>query len=142
MTTPKDEYFLKVAYALSGCQLVEQALKLYIDEALSHIRQAIGDKVPFKMSGEDYKDSSLEKLIQIFAKLTDDDRLIGELNKFKDKRNRLSHTGITKCLDPDEELDQDNISDYQKELDTIEPEARNLCLKIVMKHASLGFEKL
>jgi hypothetical protein len=34
MTTPKDDFYLKVAYALSGCQLVEQELKLYITQAL------------------------------------------------------------------------------------------------------------
>ncbi|MGH7184070.1 MAG: hypothetical protein ACREJN_19130, partial [Nitrospiraceae bacterium] len=98
MTTPKDDFFLKVAYALSGCQLVEQALKLYIAEALKLLAQtAHGHKIPSKMSGKDYANRPLGELIVAFQKLSDDETLVKELNKFKEKRNLLSHQGITQC---------------------------------------------
>ena len=91
MTTPKDkdDFFLKVAYALEGCQLVEQALKLYITEALELAKQCIGHKIPFKMSGKDYDNLPLRQLIVEFDKLSDDETLVKELHAFTKKRNRL-----------------------------------------------------
>lgn len=100
----EDDFYLKVAHALSGCQLVEQELKLYITEALDLAKKCIGDKMQFKISGEDYANSSLEGLIKIFKKLSDNETLVTELNQFKDERNFLSHKGITHCLDYEGEL--------------------------------------
>jgi hypothetical protein len=78
-----DEFYLKVAYALSGCQLVEQELKLYITEALQLVKKCIDKRMPFKMRGEDYANASLERLIDIFRKLTDNDVLVLQLSQFK-----------------------------------------------------------
>lgn len=75
----EDDFYLKIARALSGCQLVEQELKLYITEALELAKKRIGNKMPFKMSGEDYANSSLEGLIKIFKKLSDNETLVSEL---------------------------------------------------------------
>ena len=72
----EDDFYLKIARALSGCQLVEQELKLYITEALELAKKRIGNKMPFKMSGEDYANSSLEGLIKIFKKLSDNETLV------------------------------------------------------------------
>lgn len=60
-----DEFFLRVAQALYGCQLIEQELKLYITEAFDLVRKRLDGQVPFMLSGDDYQDSSLEKLIWI-----------------------------------------------------------------------------
>jgi len=122
----KDEFYLNVAHALSGCQLVEQELKLYITEALALANECIGGKMPFKMIGEDYEDSSLERLIQVFKKLSDNDDLVLKLNKFKDKRNYLSHKGISHCLDWDEELFESAASQFQEQLEEIQKESKKL----------------
>jgi len=45
----EDDFYLKVAHALSGCQLVEQELKLYITKALDLAKKCIGDKMSFKI---------------------------------------------------------------------------------------------
>jgi hypothetical protein len=95
----EDDFYLKVAYALSGCQLVEQELKLYLTEAFELTQKCIGNRMPFKLSGDDYADSSLERLIEMFRKLTDNDTLVTELRRFKEERIFLSHKGITHCLD-------------------------------------------
>ncbi len=86
----EDDFYLKVAHALSGCQLVEQQLKLYISEALDLAKKCIGEKMPFKMTGEGYADSSLEPLIEIFRKLSDEVQALRlyiaiyeEANKFR-----------------------------------------------------------
>jgi hypothetical protein len=126
MTTPEDDFYLKVAHALSGCQLVEEELKLYITEALELAKKCIGNKMPFKMIGEDYADALLEKLIDIFKKLSDNDTLVSELRNFKEKRNFLSHKGITHCLDYDDELDYGSMSEFQSQLAAIPPEAQRM----------------
>ncbi len=122
----RDTFFLKVAQALSGCQLVEQQLKLYISEALELARKCIGRRMVFKMSGADFEDSSLERLIEIFRKLTDNDALVSELRRFKDERNFLSHKGITHCLDYEGDLFESTAAEYELRMAAIEAEARRL----------------
>ena len=126
----ETDFYLKVAYALSGCQLVEQQLKLYLTEALELAKKCIGEKIPFKMSGEDYADSSLERLIEIFRKLNDNEALAADLNKFKNERNFISHKGITHCLDYEGELFQSTALEFQDRLTSIQNEAQRLYIAI------------
>jgi hypothetical protein len=83
----EDDFYLEVAHALSGCQLVEQELKLYISEGFDLVRKCVGSQTHFKMTGDDYANTALEGLIKVFKKLSDNERLSAERNKFKDKRN-------------------------------------------------------
>ena len=125
-----DSFYLKVAHALSGCQLVEQQLKLYITEALQLAKKRIGNIMPFKMSGDDYANAALEKLIGVFRKLSDNETLVSELNRFKDERNFLSHQGITHCLDYEGTLFYSTAAEYQSRLKAIEDEAGRLRLAL------------
>lgn len=122
----EDDFYLKVARALTGCQLVEQQLKLYITEALTLVEKCVGNRMTFEMRGEDYEGSSLEKLISTFKKLNDNKCLLSKLNKFKDERNYLSHKGIARCLDPEGELSEPDVREFQVRLDSIEAEAQSL----------------
>jgi len=126
----EDDFYLKIAHALSGCQLVEQELKLYITEALELAAKCIDGKMPFKMKGDDYADSSLEKLIQAFKKLSNNDDLVRDLSKFKVERNFLSHRGITHCLDYEEELFHSLAAEMQPRLLAIQKEADRLRMAI------------
>ncbi|ANJ68050.1 hypothetical protein A9404_12305 [Halothiobacillus diazotrophicus] len=126
----EDDFYLKVAHALSGCQLVEQQLKLYITEALELAKKCIGEKIPFKMAGDDYADSSLERLIEIFKKLSDNEKLVTDLRRFKDERNFLSHKGITHCLDYEGELSHSTALELQERLEAIQEEAKLLYVAI------------
>lgn len=119
-------FYLHVADALSGCQLVEQELKLYISEALELIQKCIGGRLPFKMTGADYEDASLERLIDAFKNLSENPQLVSALRKFKEERNFLSHKGITHCLDHDGEFDEGAASELEARLLAIEPEAQRL----------------
>jgi len=122
----EDDFYLKVAHALSGCQLVEQELKLYITEALELAKKCTRDKMSFKISGEDYADFPLGRLIEIFNKLSDNDTLVTELKKFKVERNFLSHKGITHCLDYEGSLFHSTAFEFQDRLDAIQSEALRL----------------
>lgn len=125
-----DDFYLRIARALSGCQLVEQELKLYITEALELVQKCVSGKLPFGMSGDDYADASLERLIEIFRKLSNNPTLVTQLRKFKEERNFLSHRDIAHCLDPDGELDFATASEFENRLVGIEPEAQRLCIAI------------
>lgn len=123
-------FYLQIAEALSGCQLVEQELKLYISEALELVHKCVGRRLPFKMTGEDYEDASLERLIDAFKKLSENPGLAAALSKFKQERNFLSHKGITHCLDYEGEIDVQAVLDFQGRLLEIEPEAQRLRVAI------------
>ena len=124
------DFYLHIADALSGCQLVEQILKLYISEALELVNKCVAGRLPFNMTGEDYEDASLERLIEAFKKLSDNPPLVASLRKFKDERNFLSHKGITHCLDYEGELDQADAAEFEIPLSAIEPEAERLRIAI------------
>lgn len=142
MRLSEDDFFVNVGHALAGCQLVEQELKLYITEALELAKKCIGHKIPFKMSGEDYADSSLERLIEIFKKLSDDETLVAELRQFKSERNFLSHKAITHCLDGQGGVSHSNALELQDRLEAIQREAQRLRLAIFDKAAIIGFDDL
>lgn len=121
-----DDFYLQVAYALSGCQLVEQELKLYISEALEYVKKSVGRRLPFKMSGEDYEDASLERLIDVFRKLSDNESLVADLRKFKAERNFLSHKGIAHCLNPMGDLGDISATEFMPRLRAVQSEAERL----------------
>jgi hypothetical protein len=122
----EDDFYLKVAHALSGCQLVEQELKLYLTEAFELARKCIGKRMPFHLTGDDYADSSLEGLIKMFKKVSDNAALVAELNHFKQRRNFLSHKAIAHCLDYEGELLHSVASEFQEQLTEIQSEAHRL----------------
>lgn len=121
-----EDFFLQVAYALAGCQLVEQELKLYISEALEYVRKCVGNRLPFRMSGQDYENSSLEGLVKVFSKLTDNTPLVEDINRFKKERNELSHRGITRSLDLMDEVGATSSAEAMPRLQTIQAEAERL----------------
>lgn len=138
MTTPEDDFPLKVYHALSGCQILERELKLYITEAQELAKKFLGTKMPVKMINQDYANRlrgnhakfPLGKLIDVFEKLSDNEALVTELKEFKGKRNDLCHKGISDCLDPSGELDYVSMSEYQDQLAAIAPEAQRLRLAV------------
>lgn len=122
----RNEFFLKVAHALTGCQLVEEALKLYIAEAFELAKKCIGSRMAFRFSGENYEDASLERLIDVFKRLSDNSTLVKDLGQFKRERNFLSHRGVTHCLDPAGQFSDPDAIAFQKRLDGIQHEAERL----------------
>jgi len=122
----RDGFYLKIAHALSGCQLVEQQLKLYISEALELAKECVGQRMVFRMSGEDYENSSLDRLIEVFSKLTVNSELVAALRRFKEERNFLSHKGIALCLDYEGDLLLTAAEGYETRLAKVQFEAERL----------------
>lgn len=113
----------EVALTLGACQLVELELKLYIERALVVIEKQIKGLVPFKMKGEDYDDTPLGGLINIFKKLSNNPELVIELNKFKADRDFVAHKVIVECMDPDHEIHSDITFEIRRRLKDISREA-------------------
>lgn len=122
----KHDYFLRVAHSLAACQVVELQLKLYMTQAFELVKKSIAGRMPFEMTGADYKDASLERLIEIFKKLSGNPSLVKKLTKFKNERNFVAHKAIAACLDPEGELNASAASGLQPRLDEIEKEAGRL----------------
>ena len=125
---PEDEVLSRTAVALAGCQMVELELKLYIQDAFNYIRTSLDGRLPFSFSGSDYVDSSLERLIEVFKKLSDNPELIGRLQKFKKERNHLVHRGLSQLMDYDasEDMFSLNTKDFEERLDWITSEVSML----------------
>jgi hypothetical protein len=126
LTDYDDAFYLRVASALASCQMVEFELKAYISDAFAFATKAIDGRMSFKFSGDDYIDAPLERLIEAFRKLSDDDELIKRLNAFKRERNFLTHRGVSHCINPDGELSIEEATEYQERLASIEQEASML----------------
>lgn len=122
----QNEFFLKVSRALSGCQMVEMELKLYLAHAVALIKKRLGGRMPFGMSGDDYQNHSLERLITEFKKFTDNQELVKRLNKFKDERNFLSHKAISTCMDRHEGYQELHAASLDERLLKMEEEATAL----------------
>ena len=129
MPAEPNTFYLRVAFALTGCQLVEEELKRYISGAFELAKKCIGPRMPFKLSGADYEDASLERLIEIFRKLSDNEELIKDLRMFKDERNYLGHKSIAHCLDPFEDLTEVATAALPR-IEEIQTEARRLRMAI------------
>lgn len=129
-TLSNERFYLKIAHALSGCQLVEQELKLYITEAFDLVRKCVGDHMVFRMTGKDCANFALGQLVDTFRRLSDNKELVDDLKAFTRERNVLSHTGITHCLDYEGELSPSSAARYQKRLDAIQVEALRLRLAV------------
>ena len=121
-----NNFYLRVAYALSGCQLVEQELKLYIAQALELVQKCVADKLPFGMCGDDYANKSLGQLINVFQKLSCNPDLGTALQKFLVERNFLSHKGIAYCLDPDGEVNYVTAREFEDRLADIRHDSERL----------------
>jgi hypothetical protein len=121
-----EEFYLRVAIALSGCQLVEQQLKLYIAEAFKLVHKFVGHRMPFNMSGADYERSPLQGLIKMLRKLCDNKQLIKDLEAFQNDRDFVSHNAIAYCLDPMDELNYNAMAEIETQLARIPNEAERL----------------
>lgn len=132
-----QQFLMEVATALAGCQAVELELKLYISQAFFVVRSSVGERLPFKFSGEDYTDASLERLIDAFKKLSDNDELIKRLNQFKGKRNHLAHKAIADCLDDVGDFNEWAAAEAYATLSTIQRDADKLLNDIAKEHQKL-----
>ncbi len=126
-TDPRfQEYIFEAGGALAFFQLIEHFLKLFIDYSFKLAAIHLTGKMPFRFTGDDFKNAPLERLLASFRKLSDNDELIAVLEKLKEKRNFFAHKSFVQYF---EEPDIDE-KHYQKNLNS----AKN-----IKKEAMKGF---
>ena len=84
--------------------------------------------MPFKMVGDNYANSSMEKLIALFRKLSDNTTLVIQLQMFKEERNFLTHQRHHPL--PCGGLNYGAMDEFQCRLAAIAPEAQRLRITI------------
>jgi hypothetical protein len=131
------EFLIEVAKALAGCQAVELELKLYITHALEKAARIIDNRVTFRFSGDDYREASLERLIEVFKKTCSNDDLAKHLAQFKTKRNFLAHKAIANCMTEDGNLDELATAGAYSDLNTIQRDSEALVEAIAKEHQKL-----
>lgn len=110
--------------------MVEECLKNHITAALLLTAKCVGNRIPFKMTGDDYSSVSLPRLIGIFQKLTKNDDLVRRLNEFKNKRDFLAHKAIAQSTDFEGELVDSIISEIEPLLESVRIESEKLVYDI------------
>lgn len=121
-----DTFYINIANALAGCQLVENELKKYISMAYECINIFIDNRIPFSMSENDLKGQKLYNLIKIFEKLSDNAELVSKLEAFSKSRNKFAHSGIFNCLDNDGELYLPTTIRFEAEIKALRQIANDL----------------
>jgi hypothetical protein len=107
-----QEYVFEAGGALAFLQLIEHFLKLYIEYSFKLAAVHLSGKMPFRFTGDDFKNAPLERLLATFGKLSDNNDLINALEKLKEKRNFFAHKGFVQYFEkPD--IDEEH---YQKSL--------------------------
>lgn len=79
-------------------QMIEEALKRYLTVAYGIIGEATRGKLPVKLSRTDVEDLPLGRLIDRFAKFTDDAGLVRDLHKLRSERDRCAHRAFMEAM--------------------------------------------
>lgn len=98
MDETTQQHLNSLTKALAAFQLIESFLKLHIQYSLKLASAHLFGKVPFHFSGAEYEAASLERLLTVFRKLTDNTSLASKLEKLKEKRNYCAHRAILDYL--------------------------------------------
>jgi hypothetical protein len=111
----EENYKSVVCNVLSSFQTLEFSLKIYISTAYKLIAIKINGDIPFKYDYKDIENHPLEKLLNIFQKLNDNDILIKQLNKLRNGRNRVAHRGLLHSHEVIRDIFSENLYDnYNK----------------------------
>ncbi len=84
-------FLRRVGEALASYQLVEAALKLYIEGVHLRIQRLVSRRVPFHYPPSEYENASLGRLIDVFQRHSDNKQLIQRLRKAVKTRNYVAH---------------------------------------------------
>ena len=87
----KEHFEKGVTLALSGYQLIEAAIKLYLRNYFKIAKYLISEQVYFGFDGSDYDNAPLGKLINIFSKTFSDKELVSDLKSEISHRNNIAH---------------------------------------------------
>jgi hypothetical protein len=127
----RNEYYAKAAETLSSYQLIELALKEYISEALDYAKRRMPTTFVFLISGSDFRDAALEKLIGTFKKLNGNTTLHSELERIKVSRNELAHRSLAELIRHEGSPDfEQRVADTLQDLEGQDAAAFSLFVRV------------
>ena len=85
---------------MAGFQLIEEALKSYIGYYHETVRQFLPEKLSYRYSRQDVQDAALGKLVNVFAKVSSNDKLVSELRTLVKTRDDLAHKAFLNLYGP------------------------------------------
>jgi hypothetical protein len=95
----QQRYVEAIGHALFAFQLIEEHLKERIAISYGYVALSVSDILPFKYEYADVQDASLERLLTIFAKFSENDELLKDLRRLPTNRNYCAHQGLLHALD-------------------------------------------
>ena len=129
----RESHFLRsVAKALGVCQIVEEILKIYISTSFCRIKDALNGRIPFRFSGTDYDQAAMDKLLQVFRRLSDHDALVKRLTAFKKQRDFVAHRAIMEYAKHGPRSAKDH-REMSKRLDEVEREGNVLLQELIVE---------
>lgn len=118
----KGNYKEGLMLALSGYQLIEASLKLYLRNYFKIVKYLISEKLYFGFDGKDYDNAPLGRLIDAFSKTCSDTELVSDLKQENTHRNHIAHKATLE-LYKKEPL---NSGEYETLSDEIETRCKNI----------------
>lgn len=135
---PDKEYSNKIIANLYNFQLIEEALKWYIEVAIKIIKEKLKGIIPYKYSRACINSDSIGKLIEKFSKLNNNQGLIGELKGVIKHRNDLAHRGLLITQDEWNDIFQINLQVAQ--LKKLRSTTRLLLSQLIKEANKIGDE--
>lgn len=90
----KERYKEAAAHTLAGFQLVEERLKQYIGYYYDAVRSLLRGQLSFQYTREEINEAALERLTQIFAKITTNEDLVKRIRILIKHRNEVAHRAL------------------------------------------------
>ena len=116
------QYHLAVQMALSDFQYIEESLRFYIAVAYDLIRHQMKGKLPFHFNEPDLEKDALGRLIQKYAKFSDNTTLVAELKRLQRHRNQVAHRGLLLTLE--EQRNCQFLDEQTRRLDELHKELK------------------
>ncbi|WP_298773031.1 hypothetical protein [uncultured Shewanella sp.] len=129
MRTEQELYKDRTVGLLVNFQLLELSLKMYIGSSYSYINSLVEDHIYFDFSTKDVESFPLERLLNLFGKLNNNDELKKRLNKLTKNRNYLAHEALLVTIGSDPNMD--TLHTKAKEFYELESELMD-CLKVLL----------
>jgi len=80
--------------ALAGYQLIEALLKTYIKNYFEIAKYFLAGKLHFGFTGRDYDEAPLGRLLQVFSKISNDEKLLKDLRSEVQHRDQIAHRSM------------------------------------------------
>lgn len=88
------QYSNALQMALADFQYIEECLRLYISVAYDLIRHETSKHLPFKFDASDLDRDALGRLIDKYAKFSNNTILVSALREILPRRNEIAHRGL------------------------------------------------